>query len=198
MLEHLFGSKTRLKLMRLFFRKPDESFYVRELTRLLDVQINAIRRELNLLIKSGLVKEAVKGKNRLETKAGSRLRKYYQIDRTSILFPELQALLVKAQILGEQVFTKEIIDKVGSIKLFLLTGQFTAAVNSPSDILIVGDIKQKTLARLITKYEKEFGFEIRYTVMTEEEFFDRRNVMDKFLFSLFEAENMKVINELNI
>ena len=198
MLEHLFGSKTRLKLMRLFFRKPDESFYVRELTRLLDVQINAIRRELNLLIKSGLVKEAVKGKNRLEVKAGSRLRKYYQIDRTSILFPELQALLVKAQILGEQVFTKEIIDKVGDIKLFLLTGQFTASVNAPSDMLIVGDIKQKTLARLIAKYEKEFGFEIRYTVMTEEEFFDRRNVMDKFVFSLFEADNMKIINELKI
>ena len=52
--------------------------------------------------------------------------------------------------------------------------------------------------KLIEDYEKEFGFNIRYTVMAEEEFADRRYVMDKFLYALFEADHLKVINDLGI
>lgn len=199
MLEHLFGSKTRLKLLRIFFRDPDKAYYVRELTRLLDVQINAIRRELELLIKSGIVKEAAdSGKKDEKEEMGSRLRKYYKLDQTSLLFPELQALLIKAQVLGEQVFIKEVQQKAGKIKLFLLTGKFTGDKRAPSDLLLVGKLNEGTIGRIIKKHEKEFGFEIRYTLMSEEEFYDRRNVMDKFIFSLFEADNMKIVNELNV
>jgi len=62
MLEHLFGSKTRVNLLRALFRQPDRVFYVRELARLLEVQINAIRRELELLGEMGLIKEITKEK----------------------------------------------------------------------------------------------------------------------------------------
>lgn len=197
MLEHLFGSKTRLKLLRTFFRKSDSVFYVRELTRLLDVQINAIRRELDLLVKSGLVKEVSMLDNK-EEEGNSRLRKYYTLDKESILYSEMQALLIKAQVLGEQKFFNEIIDKAGGIKLFVLTGQFTGDKSAPSDMLLVGKIKEMTVIKIIKSYEKEFGFEIRYTLMTESEFSDRRQVMDKFLFSMFEVGHIKVVNKFGL
>jgi len=197
MLEQLFGSKTRYNLLRSLFRQPDKPFFVRELSRLVDVQINAIRRELELLLNLGILKEKeVEATDK--SVQGSTLRRYYVLDRESLLFPELQALLLKVKILGEQEFIKEISKKAGDISLFVLTGKFTGREGMPSDLLLVGKIKERTLANIISEYEKDFGFEIMYTVMTEQEFNDRRHVMDKFLYSMFEAENLKVINKLNV
>ena len=54
--EKLFGSKTRAKLLRLFFENPEKSFYVREMTRVLDEQLNSVRRELLNLENIGVIK----------------------------------------------------------------------------------------------------------------------------------------------
>jgi hypothetical protein len=198
MLEHLFGSKTRLKLLKIFFRKIDKAFYVRELSRLLGAQINAVRRELSLLLKSGLIKETDGTESLDNNEIGSKLRKYYKIDIESILYPEMQALLLKAQVLGEEQFSKEIAEKGGDIKLLLLTGSFTGDKRAPSDLLIVGKLKEKSIARVVSKYEKDFGFEIRYTTMTDKEFAERRHIMDKFIYALFEVNNIKVVNKYNL
>ena len=196
MLEYLFGSKTRMKLMRLFFREPEKIFYVRELTRLLETQINAIRRELELLYKAGLIEplDRVPG----EREEPGPVKKYYRLNRGSLLYPELQALLLKAKMLGEQSFIEELKDRGGDMKLFLLSGYFTNDDRAPTDILMVGDVKEKAVMRLVGDYEKEHGHTLRYTFLTEQEFFDRRHVMDKFLFALFEAKNIKVVNALGI
>ena len=131
-------------------------------------------------------------------KKGATMRKYYRLNKDSFLYAELQALLIKAQVLGEQEFVREIQEKSGQISLFILTGRFLNEKRSASDILLVGDVDEIRLSRMIDKYEKEFGFEIRYTVMTQKEFLDRRHIMDKFLYSLFEGEHVKVVNTLGI
>lgn len=197
MLEHLFGSKTRLKLIRLFFRHVETPFFVRELTRLTGVQINAVRRELEILFKAGLVKE-IEPQAGEGWKAGVGLRKYYVLDISSLLFPELQALLLKDQMLGQQQFIDDLKTHGGTIKLFILTGQFTGCHEAPSDLLLVGSLKERNVAKIITDYEQELGSEIRYTTMSEKEFLDRRHVMDKFLFSMFEGKNMKVVDDFNV
>jgi DNA-binding transcriptional ArsR family regulator len=195
MLEHLFGSKTRLKLLRTFFREPERPYYVRELTRVLDVQINAVRRELELLQNAGLILEA---DSPADQTAEQQMRKYYRLNPASLLYPELQALLLKGQVLGEQAFVQDIREKTGRVVLFVLTGRFMNDKRAPSDMLLVGDVKEGSVARLIGRYEKEFGFEIRYTLLTETEFFDRRHIMDKFLYSIFEADHVKVVNDLQV
>ncbi len=55
-IEKLFGSKTRAKLLKLFFESPEKSFYVREMTRVIDEQINSVRRELSNLESIGVIK----------------------------------------------------------------------------------------------------------------------------------------------
>ena len=56
MIEQLFGSKTRVKLLQLFYTNPNRSFYVREITRKIDEQINSVRRELANLLSVGIIK----------------------------------------------------------------------------------------------------------------------------------------------
>src|ERR1051326_7065453 len=55
MIEQLFGSKTRVKLLYLFYSNPNRSFYVREITRKIDEQINSVRRELGNLLTIGII-----------------------------------------------------------------------------------------------------------------------------------------------
>ncbi|OIO18708.1 MAG: hypothetical protein CO029_00400 [Candidatus Magasanikbacteria bacterium CG_4_9_14_0_2_um_filter_41_10] len=198
MLEHLFGSKTRYRLLRFFFHNTEKSFFVRELTRALDVQINAIRRELELLVKSTLVEETDAPGHVDQTKAGASLRKYYRLNLGSLMYPEMQALLMKAQLLDEQVFVDSIRESCGDIKLLLLTGRFAGEKDVQTDMLIVGDIKSRNLEKVIASYEKDIGFSIRYTTLTVDELYERRHMMDKFIYSIFEAKHMRVVDELDL
>ena len=77
-LKRIFISQTRLKLINIFFYKPEEIFYVRQLVRLADEEINSVRRELDNLQKSGLINSERRG-NRL----------YYWADKQSPLFTNL-------------------------------------------------------------------------------------------------------------
>jgi len=198
MIDHLFGSKTRVNILRTFFRQPDKSFFVRELTRLLDVQLNAVRRELELLVKICLVKEIVKNDNTHSSEPGVGLRKYYMLDISSPIYPELQALMMKSQTVDENELMKELIENGGDFSLFLYSGRFTGDKKSPTDILLVGNLKERTIARIVSEYEKKSGFPVRYTTFTDNEFKERRQMMDKFLYSIFEGECVKMVNKLNV
>ena len=55
-IEKLFGSKTRAKLLNLFFENTNKSYYVREITRVIEEQINSVRRELLNLESIGVIK----------------------------------------------------------------------------------------------------------------------------------------------
>jgi len=56
MLQKLFTSKTRVKLLTLFMMNPGREMYVREIARSTEENINAIRRELANLEEMGLLK----------------------------------------------------------------------------------------------------------------------------------------------
>ena len=55
MLEQLFGSKTRVKLLQLFLNNPKKDYYLRQLAREIKGQLNSVRREVNNLEKIGII-----------------------------------------------------------------------------------------------------------------------------------------------
>ncbi len=194
MLEHLFGSKTRVRLLRLFFAEPEKMYFVRELTRVLDVQINAVRRELELLQAAEIVEEVKAG----DVPGGDpqSIKKYYRLSQSSLLFPELQALIYKEKLLNEHLFIEELKTKAGDLKILVLSGHFTDDEKAPTDMLIVGDVREKAVTALIEQYEHDHRVSFRYTFMKEQEFLDRRHIMDKFLFTLFESKIIKAVDLL--
>lgn len=194
MLEHLFGSKTRVRLLRLFFAEPEQMYFVREITRILDVQINAVRRELELLQAAEIVEE-VKAAD-IPGEDPQSIKKYYRLSQTSLLFPELQALIYKEKLLTEHLFVEELKGKAGDLKMLILSGHFTDDEKAPTDMLIVGDIREKAVTSLIEQYEQDHRVSFRYTFMKEQEFLDRRHIMDKFLFTLFESKIIKAVDLL--
>jgi predicted transcriptional regulator len=55
MLNKLFGSNSRVKILKLFLTNPNEKYYIRQIARDLKLQINSVRRELENLEKFGLL-----------------------------------------------------------------------------------------------------------------------------------------------
>lgn len=188
MLEHLFGSATRVKLLQLFFHAPHRAFFMRELARLTEIQLNAIRRELANLEKLKIIVPTKAGES-TEEEVGTERSKYFKLNSNFFLAEELRALLVKSKILEEQSFIDDILKRAGNIKLFLLSGSFVGDDEALTDMLIVGDVKANVLARQIRDLEKFLGRQLRYTIMEEKEFLDRREIGDKFLYSIFESKN---------
>ncbi|MBI5221845.1 MAG: hypothetical protein HY979_03500 [Candidatus Magasanikbacteria bacterium] len=196
MLEHLFGSTTRLKLLRLFFNNPDRAYFVRELSRAIDTQLNAVRRELANLEELGTVKQVAFGESK-EEEVGTERSKYYRLNNEFFLNEELSALINKTQLLEERNFIDLIKKRCGNIKTMILSGFFTQADVS-TDILLVGEIKPVPLAKAIRDFEKFLNRPVRYTVMDEKEFLERREIGDKFLYSIFESKHIVAADELSI
>ncbi len=195
MIEQLFGSKTRVKLLHIFFHSADRPFYVRELARLTESQLNAIRRELSNLEKVGIITPVVVAEGDVQDGAGTGRSKYYRLNEGCLLYSELKALLFKAQILYERELIEELKERAGKLKILLFTGCFTDAKNAETDILLVGETRPVVVSKLITEFEKKLGKALRYTIMTEKEFKDRREIGDKFLYSIFEGKHVIVVDE---
>jgi len=189
MLEQLFGSKTRTQLLRTFLQNPDETFFVRELTRKLDVQINSVRHELKNLEKFGLL-EVVKKEQK-----GAIRKKHFRIDRSSVLYPELKALFLKSRVLVEKDFVTKL-QKTGKVSFFLLTGKFTGRTDAPTDVFVVGRVNRKKFSDLIRKFEISFGHEINFTIMDKAEMKYRMDVMDRFLYDVLEEPKIVFIDEM--
>jgi DNA-binding transcriptional regulator YhcF (GntR family) len=199
MIEQLFGSKTRVKLLELFFQYPNRAFYVREMARTINGQLNAIRRELSNLEKIGLVKttpsEGIIINDPIKAINSSR-SKYYKLQKDCLIYFELKALLLKAQVLRERDLVEKLSQKAGKLKLLILAGIFTATEETVTDVFLVGDVKPLVVAKLIDEFEKKMGKAIRYTIMTEKEYNERKEIGDKFLYGILESKHVVIVNEL--
>ncbi|NQV11980.1 winged helix-turn-helix transcriptional regulator [Candidatus Uhrbacteria bacterium] len=190
-IEQLFGSKTRSRLLQLFLKQPDEKFFVRELTRKIDAQLNSVRRELNNLVELGVV-EVIDSTEKGEK---SDRKKYYQVNKHFTLFDELRLLFTKATILIQQDLVKSVIEGQ-PVQALILSGTFVGTSKSETDMLIVGSPEPKALQERITEFETALGREINYTVMPTDEYLYRRDISDRFLASIMDNDNVVIHNTL--
>lgn len=206
MLERLFVSKTRIKLLRLFLTNESEVFYLKDIIKKTGLDTKAIKKELDNLKKLDLISER-KNKiiiepfkkprsKRKKKKAKIIFKKSYSLNKNFVLYSELKALIIKSQILLEEFLIKKL-KKLGKVYYLALSGFFTNA-SSKTDLLIVGRINRKKIKHLIKKLEKDLGRAINYTVMSLSEFKFRSDLTDRFIFDVLENKKVVLIDELHI
>ncbi|MDQ3065068.1 MAG: transcriptional regulator [bacterium] len=199
MVEQLFGSKTRVKLLRLFYSNPNRSFYVREITRKIDEQINSVRRELSNLLSIGIISSDTTN-NRL----------YYEVHQDYEFYKPL-SLIFSSEVAAEStdevtvVATTKTVDpeltellSLGNVELVLYTGQFTRDESSGIDMLIVGDINQTKLQKFMSSLEQKEKKEIRYVAISSSEFNYRRQVKDRFITNVLAAKKQVLVDKHQI
>ncbi len=182
MYETLFGSKTRVKLLGLFLTSPGQAFYVREITRRVEEQINSVRRELLNLKSLGIVKSHEK-----------RGKIYYEANPKYEAYPELRKMFEKAEKgLGADDKLASALRRAGDVQYVALMGGFVGDNASQVDLFIVGEIDKRKMKPALSDLEKEIGRETNYCIMSEAEFEDRSMLFDRFLTEIM-AKPKKVI-----
>lgn len=189
MIEQLFGSKTRVKLLQLFMRNPNRAFYVREITRKIDEQINSVRRELSNLLKIGII-SSEESDNKL----------YYEVNQKYDHYPALRSIFTNKKALADseaklpETGVSGKLQALGSVELAVLSGRFTRDPRAGVDMLIVGDVNRTKLNKLVKELEDEEGHEIDYALLTPEDYDYRMGVKDRFLSNVISAKKTVVID----
>ncbi len=186
-IEKLFGSKTRAKLLNLFFENSEKSFYVREITRVIEEQINSVRRELLNLESIGVIKNEM-----YDNKV------YYS---ANMKHPFAHALV--------EIFSKKVdLDKGKDVKesgwaeytrpvqkylsAMLLTNRLPG--QEGVDLLIVGDDRTKKLTHWAEVIEKKMGKPLNYVIFSVEDFLYRKSVRDRFVLEILDMDVSKLID----
>ena len=192
MIEQLFGSKTRVKLLKLFYGNPNRSFYVREITRKIDEQINSVRRELGNLLNIGIIVSDTTN-NKLYYEVNQNFENYKPL--LEIFGSGKVSPVAKAETIPK---TADPMKALGNIEIALYTGQFTRDETAGIDFLLVGDINQTQLIKYIDDLEKKEKKEIRYTVMSMDDFTYRQNIKDRFVANIMTAKKQILVDKHGI
>ena len=180
-LKALFSSQTRVKLLSTFLLHPEEEYFIRELTRLLNEQINSIRRELENLRRIGLVK--ARHRNR---------KKYYRVDQDFPLYSELKSIFAKEVQADSPIVAS--LKKLPDVQMVLLAGSFVGS-ESKVDLLIVGDLKKETLEALLV--QDPSLKHVKYSIFSEADFLYRLSLRDRFITEIVnDPRHLSVVNNI--
>lgn len=192
MIDALFGSKTRVKLLHLFLNNPGKAFYVREITRLIDEQINSVRRELSNMLEVGII-----------TSDSADNKLYYEINQRYEYYVPFRAIFADERIesvvetRAAAAWHDQIIGLTGT-RLAVLAGVLVKGSGSSVDLLLVGDISPVKLKNVIKQIEKVEARELNYTVLSYDEFYYRLSVRDKFITEILNGKHTVLLDSDNI
>lgn len=194
LIDALFGSKTRVKLLYLFLNNPGKSFYVREITRLIDEQINSVRRELANMLKVGIITSDT---------ADNKL--FYEVNQHYQYYAPFRAIFAdtsqeKSQTTPTQQsseWQKELRTLAGA-RVVVLAGSLVQGAASEIDMLIAGSVKPASLKKIISGIEKRENREINYALLSYDDFYYRLSMRDKFIGEVINGKHETIVDTEHI
>lgn len=185
--EKLFGSKTRAKLLRLFFENPEKSFYVREMTRVIDEQINSVRRELLNLESIGIIKNET-----FDNKVYYSANNKHPFYRPMIDIFNKKIDATREKDVKETTWEEYCRPVKNYLKALIVTNRLPG--QDGIDLLIIGNDKTKKLTRWAEVVEKKQGKPINYVIMSPDDFTYRQSVHDRFIAEVLEMEITEIVD----
>lgn len=190
----LFGSKTRVKLLHLFLNNPDTSFYVREITRLVDEQINSVRRELSNMLNVGVILSE-NADNKLYYRVNKKYEYYAPFrgifsDEAIIAQPDTGS---KSQQAASPAWAK-LLEQDGDVRVAVAAGALVPGSASAIDLLVVSDKNHPAITKIIHSVEAKVGRDLNYSLMTYDDFYYRLSVRDKFITSILGGKHQVVVD----
>jgi len=184
-LQALFSSRVRVKLLTHFFSHPSERFYARGLARTLGEHYNAVWEELNNLEQVGLL-----GSERI---GGA---KYYRLEPAFPLYPELKSIIIKTTGLGDTL--RDALGRLGRIEAAFVYGSVAAGTEdaySDLDLMLVGEADLQELAAVVSELEARIGRAINDVFFTADELGQRLAEGDPFIRNVLSGPKLMLIGD---
>ncbi|MFA4947897.1 MAG: nucleotidyltransferase domain-containing protein [Candidatus Krumholzibacteriia bacterium] len=188
MLDELFGSKLRAKLIGWFMVHADERYFVRQLTSLIKEDPTNVSRELTRLARLGILESSREGR-----------QKYYRVNRSSPFFQELRGLAIKT--IGiRDVVRAQFKALSGRIEVAFIFGSFAEGretSRSDIDIMVIGEASFSEVCEALRPTHEIIGREINPTVYPQKEFKAKLKSGHHFLKSILSAKKTFLIGDEN-
>ena len=179
MLEKLFTSKNRIKIIQFLFFEKEES-YIREIARELKLSSNAVKREVDNLVVIGLIE---KEKNKIK------------MNKKSNILGELKSIFIKTDYLIYPL--KEALNKK-EIKFAFIFGSFAGdsyKEESDVDLMVIGNIKLNDVIKIIKIPEEKTKRDINPVVWTIENL--KREKNSGFIRDVFKKKIIMIRGDEN-
>ena len=197
-LERLFGSSARVKVMKLFLFNPEELLEKSEIVKKTKTSQASIQKELKDLCDMGLIKKRIflKSFKISENKTKKKKVQGYSLNQNFKYLNNLKSLLINNEPFNHSEIIKKM-SRAGKIKLIVVSGLFIQDEDSRLDIFIVGDeMKERLLKKVITKMESEIGKELRYSLFNTADFKYRYSVCDRLVRDVFDYPHQVVVDRI--
>jgi len=185
MLNKLFVSEVRVNILKLLLLNPKRGFHIRAVVRQVNAEINAVRRELDNLFEIGLV-----------TRRQSSNKVFYQVNTQHPFYQDLLSLVAKEEGIGAAIIKNE--KKLGDVEYAVLSLSFLRGRKSTAldvDLFMVGDINVDLLKNIVKEEESKINREINYSIMSSEEFFNRKRTNDPFIYKILTQSRTMLIGD---
>lgn len=198
MIDALFGSKTRVKLLNLFMNNPGKAFYVREITRLIDEQINSVRRELANMLSIGVI-----------TSSNTDNKLYYEVNQRYEFYTAFREIFAGTKQVARKGGVKlkgdvttgdwqVTLKGVQGLRVAVVAGVLVEGSAAKVDLLLAGTIPERKLREVIGQIESAIAREVSYSVMTYDEFYYRMSVKDRFIYDVLANKHMVIVDSDSI
>lgn len=184
MLDKLFGSKLRAKVLGWLFLHPDERYFVRQLKGLLDEDSTNISRELARLEKMGILTCQTEGR-----------QKYYQVNSQCPVFSELEGLIRKTTGLTD-ILRDAFKPLSKKIKIAFIYGSMAkGSIKSQSDVdvMVIGSSTFGQVVDAIGDAQKQLGREVNPTVYPVKEWKEKLAEKHHFVTSVSKSTKIFII-----
>lgn len=185
MLKAIIPSKARREILALFFNNFGESYHLRRVCREVNQEINAVKRELDILEDAKLLSKE------------KRLNKsVYSLNSGWQFFDEFLRIFTKESELSKKILKNKM--KLGKVQFAALSLKLTRKQPIKENevyLLFVGVIVAQEVQAIIHSVENLYPFEINYTVMTKKEFDYRKKQNDPFIWSFLREPKVMVVGQ---
>jgi hypothetical protein len=202
-LAKLFGSATRVKLMRLFLFNQDTVYPISDIIERTKSSSKEVKKEILVLISVGLIKKRQLIRE-IHTKNGKKIKikkvqdTGYLLDQKFAYLQALKNLLITVSLHADDNLVKKF-SSVGRIKLFIASGVFIQEWDTRVDLLIVGDdLNLNRLDTVIKSIEAEIGREITYSAFETVDFEYRYGMHDRLIRDIMDFPHSTLVDKLEI
>jgi predicted nucleotidyltransferase len=183
-LAELLSSRVKAEVFRLLFGPGAEGLHVREIGRRARLADATVRQELRKLARLGLVEVRRDGN-----------RACYAANPKHPLYPEIRNLVLKTSGLADVL--REALMHPG-IRVALVFGSVAAGKERPEsdvDLLVIGSVGLRQLAKLLSRPGEVLSREINPHVMSADEFLRRQRAHDHFISSVLSGPRLFLIGD---
>ena len=185
MLASIIPSKVRRKILQLFFHNISDSYYLREVVRKTDEEVNAVKRELDILYNAKVL---------FREKRTNKI--FYSLNKQYEFFDELLRIFTKHTSLAKLIHKNH--SRLGKVKYVAVSTNFSKKLPIKDDeiyVLFVGILVIPEIESIMASSKKEFGWEINYTVLTEAELAFRKKNNDPFIWKFLKQPKVMFVGQ---